>query len=153
MNRKIILRQDVKGLGRRGEVVQVKPGYARNYLMPQGLAYPASEGNVRRVEAERRRHETRSLSDRAAAEELAARLAQVQLNVVKKVGENQELYGSVTAAELAQQLAAHGFSVDRKQLVIAEPIKKLGLFDVGVALHPEVTASVKVWVVKEEAAS
>ena len=146
---KLVLREDIDGLGDRGAVVTVKAGYARNYLLPQKKAMPYSEANVRQVEAERRIKEARLLQQKGEAETLAASLAAVELTVAKKVGESQELYGAVTAAEVSEKLTEKGFEIDKKLISFTEPIKSLGMFDVPVDLFPGVTATVKVWVVKE----
>lgn len=146
---KLVLREDVDGLGSRGNVVNVKPGHARNYLLPRKLAMPYTEANVRQIDSERRVREVKMIKRKEEAEVLAASMAEVELTVTKKVGDSQELYGSVTAAEISEQLEAKGFTIDKKLIEIAEPIKTLGMFDVPVNLFPGVTATVKIWVVKE----
>lgn len=147
---KLILRGHVEGLGSRGTVVEVKAGYARNYLLPKGLALPASEANTRRIEAERKRIVTAEANAHAGAEQLAERMRDVSLTLAKKVGENQELFGAVTVTEIAEKLSEAGFEIDRKLIRLNDPIRKLGIYDVTLELHHEVQPVVKVWVVKEE---
>ncbi|MEE9217543.1 MAG: 50S ribosomal protein L9 [Acidobacteriota bacterium] len=146
---KIVLRQDIDKLGKRGEVVEVTNGYARNYLVPKRLALQATPGNLKRVELERRRLDVRHLRERGEAEELAGRLSSISCTVARKVGENDVLYGSVTNADIAAFLEKEGFVIDKRKIVLEEPLKTLGIYNVPVRLHPEVTVEVKVWVVKE----
>src|SRR5512143_921123 len=145
----VILRQDVDNLGRAGELVTVKDGYARNFLLPRGLAYLASEGNRRRIEAEARQREKRAGAQREEARGVAGRLEAVSLTFTMKAGEGDRLFGSVTAAEIADRLAAEGFTVDKKAVELHEPIKALGVYKVPVRLHHDVKPEVRVWVVKE----
>jgi large subunit ribosomal protein L9 len=147
---KLVLRSNVEGLGSRGAVVEVKAGYARNYLLPKGLALPASEASMRRIEAERKRIVVAEANARDEAAQLAERMRDVSLTLAKKVGENQELFGAVTVAEIAEKLGEAGFEIDRKFIRLNEPIRKLGIYDVTLELHHEVQPVVKVWVVKEE---
>ena len=146
---RLILRSDVEQLGKRGDVIKVSPGYGRNYLVPKGLAYLFSEGNVKRVQKEQKTLEVRQVKERQEAEELAARIAKVSCTIVKKVGESDTLYGSVTNADVAEALLKEGFSVDKRRIHLEEPIKALGIYSVPIRLHPEVTCELKVWVVKE----
>ncbi len=147
----VILREHVEHLGRRGDIVKVSDGYARNYLLPRNLALPVNEGNKRRIEKERQRAEAREAAERADAEALAARLAAVECVMPRKVGEHDVLYGSVTTADLAHALAAqHQIEVDRRKIQLAEPIKQLGEFTVPVKLHREVMGTIRVRVVPEE---
>lgn len=145
----VILRQDVDNLGRAGELVTVKDGFARNYLLPRGFAYLASEGNRRRIEAEARQREKRAGAQHEEAREVAGRLEAVSLTFTMKAGEGDRLFGSVTAAEIADRLAAEGFAVDKKAVELHEPIKALGVYKVPVRLHHDVKPEVRVWVVKE----
>ena len=145
----IILREHVEHLGRRGEVVKVADGYARNYLLPRKLALPATEGNRKQVERERAKFDMKESEERSVAEAMAARLVGVEVVIARKVGETEALYGSVTTADIAEALAAKGFEVDRRKLQLAESIKKVGDVDVPVKLHREVTSAVKVRVVAE----
>lgn len=146
---KIILREDIDKLGRRGEVVKVAPGYGRNYLLPKGLAYLHTPGNAKRVEQERRFLTVKLAREKQEAEELARRISQVSTTIVRKVGENETLYGSVTNADIAEAIEKEGFAIDKRKILLEEPIKTLGIYTVQVKVHPEVTAELKVWVVKE----
>jgi large subunit ribosomal protein L9 len=145
----VILREDVEKLGKSGEVVSVKDGYARNFLLPRGLAYLATDGNKRRLEAEQRQRDRRTAAEVAGARDLATRLATVSLSFSMKAGEGDKLFGSVTAADIAERLAAEGLKVDRKHIELEEPIKALGVYKVPVRLHADVKPEVRVWVVKE----
>jgi len=146
---KIVLRTDVESVGRRGEVIEVADGYARNYLLPKKLALEATPGNLKRIAQERRVQEVHEVKEKQEAEALAARIAQLSCTAVRKVGENEVLYGSVTGADVAELLEKEGFSLDKRKILLEEPIKSLGIYEVPIKLHPQVTASVKVWVVKE----
>jgi large subunit ribosomal protein L9 len=145
----VILRDHVDNLGRRGEIVKVADGYARNYLLPRKLALLATEGNKKQVERERAKFEAKETEERKVVEAVAGRLTNVELVIARRVGETEALYGSVTAADIAEALAAKGFDIDRRKLQLAEPIKKIGEFDVPLKLHRDVTANVKVKVVPE----
>ena len=146
----VILREHVDNLGRRGDVVKVADGYARNYLLPRKLALTVTVSNRRQIERERKLAETREAEERQMSEALAARIAQVEVVIARRVGETEALYGSVTAADVTEGLAAKGLEIERRRLQLAEPIKQLGEFMVPVRLHRDVTAEVKVVVVKEE---
>jgi large subunit ribosomal protein L9 len=146
----VILRDHVEHLGRRGEIVKVADGYARNYLLPRKLALPATDANKRWIERERKIAETRDSEERGAAEAIAARLNALDVRINRKVGENDHLYGSVTNADIAELLAAKGFAIDRRKILLPDPIKTLGENTVPVKLHRDVTAQVKVIVGKEE---
>jgi large subunit ribosomal protein L9 len=145
----IILREDVQHLGKAGEVVKVKDGYARNFLLPQGLAYPASEANKKKIAFEATRIATQRAGEKADAETEAARLAAVQLTFEMKVGEEDKLYGSVTAADIQRKLEEAGIHVDKRKIDLPEPIRALGEFRVGLKIHPEVRPEITVTVVKE----
>ncbi len=145
----IILREHVDNLGRRGEIVKVADGYARNYLLPRKLALPATAGNRKQVERERAKFEATESEERKIAEAMASRLAGLEVVIARKVGETEALYGSVTTGDIAEALAAKGFDVDRRKLHLADAIKKIGEVDVPVKLHRDVTATVKVKVVAE----
>jgi large subunit ribosomal protein L9 len=147
----VILRDHVEHLGRRGEIVKAADGYARNYLLPRKLALPVTEGNKRHVERERAKFDAQELAERSSAEAVSARLAQLELEIARKVGENDVLYGSVTSTDIADALAAKGLELDRRKLQLAEPLKKVGEYQVPVKLHRDVTGSVKVKVVAEGA--
>ncbi len=140
----VILREHVDNLGRRGEVVKVADGFARNYLLPRKLALPVNDQNRRQVERERKAAEARELQERQDAEAVATRLTGVELVMERRVGEGETLYGSVTAADIAEALAARGVAVEKRKISLHEPIKQLGEFDVPVKMHRDVTAHVKV---------
>jgi large subunit ribosomal protein L9 len=145
----VILREHVDNLGRRGEIVKVADGYARNYLLPRKLALLATEGNKKQVERERAKFDVKEADEQQAAQAIADRMANVEVIVARRVGETEALYGSVTTADITEALAAKGFEVDRRKLQLVEPIKRLGEYDVVLKLHREVTAHVKVKVVAE----
>jgi large subunit ribosomal protein L9 len=145
----VILREDVEKLGAAGDLVTVKDGYARNYLLPRGLAYPATDGNRRRLEAEQKSRTRRADAEIARAGEVATRLEAVSLSFAMKAGEGDKLFGSVTSHDIAERLKAEGFEVDKKAVELDEPIKALGVYKVPVRLHPDVKPEVRVWVVKE----
>jgi large subunit ribosomal protein L9 len=145
----VILREHVEHLGRRGDVVKVADGYARNYLLPRKLALTVTEGNRKQIERERQNAEKREADERVAAEAMAARFVGLEIAIARRVGETEALYGSVTSADIAEALAAKGFEVDRRRVQLAEPIKQLGEFDVPVRLHRDVSATVKVVVTRE----
>jgi large subunit ribosomal protein L9 len=149
----VILRQHVDNLGRRGEIVKVADGYARNYLLPRKLALPATPGNKQHVERERKIVESREAEERAGAEAIASRLAALTISIARRVGDTEQLYGSVTASDIAEFLKDKGFDIDRRKLILPEPIKALGEHDVPLKLHREVTVPLKVHVVKEGAAA
>ena len=146
----VILRKDVADLGRAGEMVNVRPGYARNYLVPQGIALVATEGNRRRFEEERRQIEQSAEREREAAQELAGELEGRALSFVRRASESGRLFGSVTAADIADELDKEGVAVDRRAIRLDDPIKDLGEHDVPVRVHVDVEPTVKVSVVAEE---
>jgi large subunit ribosomal protein L9 len=145
----IILRQAVENLGTTGDVVKVKAGYARNYLLPHGLAYEATPGNLKRIQQERERLEAAENERRSAAQGLAEKLEQVSLTFSARVGEEGKLFGSVTAADIAQQLESQGFHLEKRQIDLHEPIKALGVYRVPIRLHADVKPEVRVWVIKQ----
>jgi large subunit ribosomal protein L9 len=145
----VILREHVDNLGRRGEVVKVADGYARNYLLPRKLALLATEGNKKQIERERAKFDAKEAEEKKVAEAIAERVTGVEIVIARRVGETAALYGSVTSADIADALTAKGFEIERRKLQLAEPIKQLGEFDVPVRLSREVTAHVKVKVVAE----
>ena len=145
----VILREHVDNLGRRGEVVKVADGYARNYLLPRKLALLATEGNKKQIEREKVKFDAKEAAEQKVAQAMAERLAIVDVEIVRKVGETDALYGSVTSSDVAEALAKKGVELDRRRLVLQEPIKKLGEFSIPVKLHRDVTAQVKVRVVAE----
>jgi len=145
----VILREHVDNLGRRGDVVKVAAGYARNYLLPRKLALPVTDANKKQIERERKNAEVRELEEKAQAEAFAKRLAETEITIARRVGENDTLYGSVTSADIAAALHAKGFEIDKRKVSLGEPLKALGEVTVPVKIHREVTAPVKVNVVKE----
>ena len=147
----VILREFVDKLGKRGEIVKVSNGYARNYLLPRKLALPATEGNKKHVERERKKMDTREADEKSQAEAIAARLASVDIRIARRVGDTEQLYGSVTSADITEFLKEKGFDVDRRKLILPEPIKTIGEHDVPLKLHRDVTVPLKVKVVKEGA--
>jgi len=147
---KVILLSDLRHQGKRGQVVDVKSGFARNFLLPQGLALIATPGNLKYFEQQRKKIDAKHARERDAAAAIAARLAGLKLSVAKRVGETQTLYGSVTATEVAEMLQAKGFEIDRRHIDLEGGIKTLGDHPVRIELHPEVIAEVVVTVVPEE---
>ena len=147
----VILREHVENLGRRGDVVKVAPGYARNYLLPRKLALAVTEGNKRIIARERQLADAREAEEKQTAEALASRIAQTELSIERRVGETEALYGSVTSADIADALAAKGLEIEKRKIHLDEPIKAIGEFTVPVRLHRDVTAQLKVHVVKQEA--
>ena len=143
---KVILADDVRGLGHRGETVTVKPGYARNYLFPQGFAYEATEANMRRLLEQKKTYDERTLREKNIATEAARKMEGTVVALIKKAGEEGVLYGSVTASEIADALAQRGIEVDRRRIELAEPIKRLGEHRVHVRLHRDVVAELTVQV-------
>ncbi|HEY6001133.1 MAG TPA: 50S ribosomal protein L9 [bacterium] len=146
---KVILKADVERLGKVGEVVAVAPGYARNYLMPRKLALEATASNLAGIETEKKRYAKAQARAAAGARELAERLAALSLTIRQASGESDRLFGTVTTMDIAAALAKEGIEIDRRQITIEEPIKTLGIYTVPVKLHAEVSAPLKVWVVKE----
>ncbi|MGC8762869.1 MAG: 50S ribosomal protein L9 [Acidobacteriota bacterium] len=147
---KIILKEDVENLGKRGAVVTVKDGYARNYLLPKGMAMRFTPGAVKVLEQERRMYEARQLKAKEDAQAVAEKLEALELSVLKRAGDQDVLYGSVTPTDVADLLKEKGFTVDKRKIVLHEPIKKLGEYEIPIRLHPEVAPKVKLVVRKEE---
>ncbi len=145
----VILRDHVDNLGRRGEVVKVADGYARNYLLPRKIALKVTEANKRQIERERKIFDAKEAEERQQAEALAERLSQVEIEIARRVGENNTLYGSVTSADIAHALEAKGFQVDKRKITLAEPLKALGEATVPLKIHRDVSADLKVKVVPE----
>jgi large subunit ribosomal protein L9 len=145
----VILREHVDNLGRRGEIVKVADGYARNFLLPRKLALPATAGNKKHVERERKIMETREAEEKGQAETVAARLASVDISIARRTGDTDQLYGSVTSADIADFLKSKGFEIDRRKLILPEPIKTIGNYNVPLKLHREVTVPLVVKVIKE----
>ncbi|HVP69425.1 MAG TPA: 50S ribosomal protein L9 [Anaeromyxobacteraceae bacterium] len=146
---KLILREDVENLGKGGELVEVKPGYGRNFLIPRGLAVVANPRNIREIEHQKAVAAAKAAKLKASAQALAQRLADTPVALKRKVGEQDKLYGSVTAMDVAEALASRGLTIDRRAIDLPEPIKTIGDFEVGVKLHSEVVGKVKVKVEPE----
>lgn len=145
----VILRDDVPKLGRRGDIVTVKEGYARNFLFPRQLALPASSGNRKQVEQEKAAHARLEAKEVSDADALARMLASVTLTIPAKAGESDQLFGSVTAMDIAEALAVKGYNIDKRKVLLEEPIRTIGEYDVPLRLHRDVTAPVKVNVIRE----
>src|SRR5262245_27114467 len=149
----VILREHVDNLGRRGEVVKVADGYARNYLLPRKLALLATDGNKKQIERERAKFEAKEAEEKKVVTAFADRLTNAEVVITRRVGETDALYGSVTTADIAEALAAKGFDIDRRKLVLAEPLNKVGDVEVPVKLHRDITTTIKVRVVPEGGAA
>ena len=145
----LILVKEVKGLGKIGDLVTVKDGFARNFLIPHGLAQPKSAGTLKAAEQAKRRQQAQVQKELEQAHSLAKRLSSFSCTLRVKVGEGDKLFGAITSQDIAEAFAAEGIPLDRKKILLEEPIHTIGVSQVPVKLHPEVTASVKVWVVKE----
>jgi large subunit ribosomal protein L9 len=146
----IILREHIDNLGRRGDIVKVAEGYARNYLLPRKLALAVTEANKRQIERERKVAEVRDAEEKQQADAVAQRLTDTPIEIARRVGENDTLYGSVTTADIAHALEAKGVSVEKKKIVLADPLKSLGEFTVPVKVHRDVTAQVKLKIVPQK---
>ncbi|HWK10411.1 MAG TPA: 50S ribosomal protein L9 [Vicinamibacterales bacterium] len=145
----VILREHVDNLGRRGDVVKVAEGYARNYLLPRKLALAVTDNNKRQIEREKKIAEAREAEERSQAEAIAQRITQLEIEIARRVGENQTLYGSVTSADVSHALQAKGFDVDKRKIQLPEPLKALGETMVPIKIHRDVTAQLRVKVVPE----
>jgi large subunit ribosomal protein L9 len=141
---KVILADDVRGVGHRGETVTVKPGFARNYLLPQGLAWESTPANMRRLTEEKKKYDAKTLHEKGLAEEVARKVEGLKIVIAKKAGEGDVLYGSVTPSDIADALAQRGIDVDRRRVDVAEPIKRLGEHTVHVRFHRDVVAELTV---------
>ena len=146
----LILQEDVDKLGHRGQVVEVAEGYARNYLLPRKLAMPVTKGNLKQVEQVKRALAKREATEREGAQKQAELLGSLVVELARKAGENDQMFGSVTAADISEGLAAQGYSVDKRKIELEQPIKTLGEYQVPARLHREVTASIKVVVRRQE---
>ena len=146
----VILREHVEHLGRRGDIVKVAPGYGRNYLLPRKLAMPVNEANRQQIEREKKLAEVRDMEEQRAAEAVAERISQLEIEIGRRVGDNDTLYGSVTSADVAAALKAKGFDIDKRKIQLSEPLKALGESTVPVKIHHGVLAQVKVRVVAEK---
>jgi large subunit ribosomal protein L9 len=145
----VILRQAIEKLGHPGDIVKVSPGYARNYLLPRGFAYEATAGNKKRIAQEKERLDQAEEKRRESATELAGRLESVSLTFSARVGDEGKLFGSVTSSDIAHQLEAQGFAVEKRQIDLHEPIRALGVYKVPIRLHADVHPEIKVWVIKQ----
>ena len=146
---KVILKQDHHGLGKLGEIVEVKSGYARNFLLPQSIASLATPQSMRIFEQEKKKAELQQLKEKQEAEDLAKKLESVSITATVNVGEDDKVFGSVTAQNISELLEAKGYEFDKRKILLEEPLKALGVYEVGIKLHTSVDAKVKVWVVKE----
>ncbi len=146
----LILREAVPSLGKPGDLVRVKPGYARNFLLPQGLAFEATEGNKKRIAGEAKARMAREMADRAEAEALKAKLAELNLSFTAKAGEDGKLFGSITSGDIAAQLEAKGFAIDKRKIELEHQLKELGFHTVSIKLTHDVHAEVKVTVAAED---
>lgn len=146
----VILRENIDSLGQIGDVVRVKDGHARNFLLPRKLVIPADENNVALLEHHRKSLEKKRMAIKGNFEEISAKLGAHACTLTRKVGKNDKLFGSVSAQDIFDELKKAGFALDRSAISLKDPIKTLGVHQVSVKLHPEVTATVKVWVVKDE---
>ncbi|HDP67559.1 MAG TPA: 50S ribosomal protein L9 [Candidatus Marinimicrobia bacterium] len=145
---RIIMLQDYEGLGTAGDQIEVKDGYARNFLFPKGLALKADKNNIKRFREMAHLKELQQNHALKQSRELAEKLQSLSLTIPVQVGEEDRVFGSVTSIDIAQQLKDKGYDIDKRQILLQEPIKALGIFEIPVKLHPEITASVKLWVIK-----
>jgi large subunit ribosomal protein L9 len=146
---KVILRKEVESLGNVGEIIEVKAGYARNYLIPRGFALKADKQNIKLLEDEQQKVLLKISKDKKSAQKMAEKLNTVSCTATVTVGEEDRVFGSVTTQEIADLLKDKGFEIDRKKIILDEPIKALGIYDIPIKLHSEVEAKIKLWVVKE----
>ncbi len=146
----VILKSDVENLGKIGDLVSVKPGYARNYLIPEGKAIEATVRSIKQLEHQKKLIRDRIFKTIKSAEALAGRIESISVTLAQKVGDNDRLFGSVTAMTLAEALRNEGIEVDKKKILLEEPIKQLGVYTIPIKLHSDVTANLKVWVVEEK---
>ncbi len=145
----IILSKDVDGLGKAGSVIKVKDGFASNYLLPRGLAMAATSANLRKVEAEKKKRGLQAEKVKAGALALKEKLAELSITIAMAVNEEEKLYAAISAQDIARSLNDEGYDIDKSIIALDEPIKALGIYEVAVKLHPEVSARVKVWIVKK----
>lgn len=146
---KVILREDVTGVGRLGDIKQVKDGFARNFLLPKKLAMEASDYNLKQVEMDQKKKDVKQQLEKKKAEEVAAKLQNLSVTMAAEVNEDEKLYGSLSAQDIAGAISQEGIDIDKKSIVLETPIKELGIYDLEVRLHPQVLAKIKVWVVKK----
>jgi large subunit ribosomal protein L9 len=146
---KVILTQDIAGIGNIGDLITVKDGFGRNYLIPEGKGIQATSQNIKKLEHQKRQIREKLSKTKREAEKLAARIEAVSCTVAKAVGEEDRLFGSVTSMDIEASLKLEGIEIDRKRIILPEPIKALGIYQIPIKLHTEVTAALKLWVVKE----
>jgi large subunit ribosomal protein L9 len=146
----VILTEDIPSLGPRGKVVKVANGYARNYLLPRKLALPVTEANMKKIEQHQKQIIIKQVKEKSDAEALANQLATVSITISKKAGEDDLLFGTVTSSDIADELTKLGFEIDKRKITLDESIRRLGIYQIPIKLHKDVTASIKIWVVKEE---
>lgn len=144
----IILRKDVDKIGKSGEVIKVKEGFARNFLLPRGLAFVATNQNLKRLEQERQQRQVLAEKEKKQAEELAKKLSGVSCTVAVDVNENEKMYGSVTAADIVKSLEVESFKIDKNAILLEKPIEELGIFEIEIKIHPEIKTKVRLWVTK-----
>ena len=145
----VILSKDVAKVGKTGDVLKVKEGFARNYLFPQNLAYLATDANLKRIEQQKIKKTALDAKNKKEAEDLAERLSKISCTITVEVNDQEKLYGSVTEADIAKAIEMEGFSIDKKSIVLEKPIEELGIFDVQIKLYPEVMAKIRLWVAKK----
>ena len=145
----IILSQDVVKLGKLGDVVKVKDGYARNFLFPQKLAFVATSANLKRIEQEKKKRRIESQQEKKRAEDLAEKLAKISFSINVEVNDLDRMYGSVSEIDVVKVLDAEGVKIEKKDILLEKPIEELGIFEIGIKLHPEVTAKIRLWVMKK----
>ncbi len=146
---KVILREDIKGLGKTGEIKEVKKGYANNFLLPKKLVYPYRAQYIKLIETEKISKQRQAEKKQKALETLKEKLSEVSCTISMKVGEDEKLFGSVTSQNIVDTLKEQGINIDKKQIILEEPIKKLGVYHVTVKLSPEISTELKVWIIKE----
>jgi large subunit ribosomal protein L9 len=147
---KVILKDDVENLGKCGEIVEVKDGFGRNYLFPQNLAIPATKGNLKAIDEVKKQKELKDLKKRKAEEKLKAALEKISCTAEVLVGEEDKVFGSVTTQDISELLKEQGFEVDKRKILLEEPLKAIGVYTVPIKIHQEVIANLKVWVVKKQ---
>jgi len=146
----VLLKKEVKNLGKQGDIVKVKDGFGRNYLLPKGLAALATAKNLKILEHEKLKESKVLEKVKKSAEEVAERLKKISCTIIRHAGEEDKLFGSVTSMDIAESLSNEGFEIDKKDILLDEPLKKLGVYQIPVKVHPEITVEVKVWVVKDD---
>jgi large subunit ribosomal protein L9 len=146
---RVILRENIKGLGKEGDIVEVKDGYARNYLLPKSLAFEANEFSLRQFELERKKKAKRIEKERELSLQLAEKIKNSSCTITVEAQPDDTLYGAVTTQDIEKSLKEEGFEVDKKQILLEEPIKKLGVYQIPIRVHPQITSVIKVWVVRK----